>query len=147
MKKAFIQFTFTLIFSLSCGYFANAQSHNDIEAVKQALFTQQDAWNQGNIDAFMEGYWKSEQLQFIGASGPTYGWQTTLENYKKRYPDQAAMGQLEFEILNVDIRSKKVISLLGKYSLKRENDSPSGYFLLLWKKIKGKWLIVADHTS
>ena len=95
----------------------------------------------------METYWKSENLQFLGSNGPTYGWENTLERYKKRYPDRAAMGQLEFEIMNIDVRSKKVISLIGKYTLKRENDEPSGYFLLLWKKIKGKWLIVADHTS
>lgn len=127
--------------------FSIAQNGKDIELVKEALQIQQSAWNRGDIDAFMEGYWKSENLQFIGASGPTYGWQTTLENYKKRYPDKAAMGQLEFEIYNIDVRSKNVISLIGKYTLIREKDTPSGYFLLIWKKIKGKWLIVADHTN
>jgi hypothetical protein len=86
-------------------------------------------------------------LQFIGSSGPTYGWQTTLENYKKNYPDSDAMGKLRFDILNMNQRSKKVVSVVGKFTLMRKNDEPSGYFLLIWQKIKGKWVIVADHTS
>ena len=124
-----------------------AQEDKDIIAVKNLLENQRQAWNQGNIEAFMEGYWKSEQLQFIGQNGVTYGWDNTLKRYKKGYPDKAAMGQLTFDIINVDKRSKKVISMLGKFTLKRDNDEPSGYFLLIFQKIKKKWVIVADHTS
>ena len=135
-----------LIYS-NCDLKAQSKFDKNKEQVKKALLAQQDAWNNGDIDAFMEGYWKSEQLQFIGGSGPTFGWQQTLDGYKKRYPDRAAMGTLKFDILQIDQRSSKVISLIGKFTLTREKDQPSGHFLLLWKKIKGKWLIVADCTS
>ena len=127
---------------------SHSQSLNkDFESIKQTLFQQQKDWNAGNIDAFMQAYWKSDQLQFGGANGITNGWQATLDGYKERYPDRAAMGQLTFEIKDMTQHSKKVISLTGSWSLKRTNDQPGGHFLLIWRKIKGKWLIVTDHTS
>lgn len=117
-------------------------------AVKFLLEQQAKDWNNGDIDAFMEGYWKSDKLQFIGSKGVTYGWQQTKDNYKRGYPDKAAMGQLSFDLLGVDKQSKKVVSVTGKFMLKRESgEELSGYFLLIVKKIKGKWLIIADHTS
>ncbi|PHN07356.1 YybH family protein [Flavilitoribacter nigricans] len=125
----------------------SAQKNKDVETVKSILLRQADDWNRGDIDAFMVGYWTSEKLQFIGGNGVTYGWQNTLERYKRVYPDQAAMGKLKFDILEVQQLSKKVIMLTGKYTLTRENDQPTGHFLLVWRKIKGDWVIVADHSS
>ena len=123
-----------------------AQNDKDFEKVKSILATQVEAWNNGDIDEFMEYYWKSDNLQFIGSSGITYGWQSTLDRYKKRYPDLQAMGKLSFDIIQVDKRSKKVITLVGKFHLKREIGDLDGIFLLVWKKIKGKWKIVVDQT-
>jgi len=118
------------------------------EAVRSLLEQQAKDWNKGDIDAFMEGYWKSEKLQFIGSKGVTYGWQQTKNNYKKGYPDKAAMGELSFDLLGVDKQSKKVVTVTGKFTLVRESgEELSGYFLLVVKKIKGNWLIIADHTS
>lgn len=125
----------------------NAQKDKDIKAIKTALENQRTAWNNGDIESFMQAYWKSEKLQFIGSKGPVYGWQNTLERYKKSYPDRKAMGRLDFEIISMDKRSRKVVSMLGKFILHRESDELSGYFLLIWQKIKGRWVIVADHTS
>ena len=119
----------------------------DSVAVVTAMARQETAWNRGDIDEFMETYWKSDNLQFIGANGPTYGWQQTLDNYKRRYPDREAMGKLSFDILTIDQRSPTVISLVGKFHLERTIGNLEGYFLLLWQKFDGKWLIVADHTS
>ncbi|MFN7119135.1 MAG: YybH family protein [Saprospiraceae bacterium] len=144
MKSAFLLFT-ALFFSI--GLWAQTAESKDFQAVRQVLATQQDAWNRGDIDAFMQYYWQSPDLQFIGSSGPTYGWQNTLERYKKTYSNRDLMGTLQFDILNLNQRSKKVISVLGKFTLQRKNDQPSGYFLLIFQKIKGKWIIVADHTS
>ena len=124
-----------------------AQQSKDIETVRSILLRQSDDWNRGDIDAFMVGYWPSEKLQFIGGKGVTYGWQNTLERYKRVYPDKSTMGQLKFDILEVQQLSKKVIMLTGKYTLTREHDQPTGHFLLVWRKIKGEWLIVADHCS
>lgn len=134
-----------LLFAIS--FWAQPTDNKDFQAVRQVLAVQQDAWNRGDIDAFMEYYWKSPDLQFIGSNGPTYGWQNTLERYKKTYSNRDLMGTLQFDILQVNQRSKKVITVLGKFTLKRKNDEPSGYFLLVFQKIKGEWLIVADHTS
>ena len=119
-----------------------------VEAVKVLLEQQSKDWNNADIDAFIEGYWKSDKLQFIGSSGVTYGWQQTKDNYKRGYPDKAAMGKLSFELLGVDKQSKKLVTVTGKFILIRDSgEELSGYFLLVVKKIKGKWLIIADHTS
>ena len=85
--------------------------------IKKLLVQQQQDWNSGNIDAFMNAYWKSEQLQFGGANGITRGWLQTLEGYKKRYPDKATMGQLTFQIKDLTRHSRKVMSLTGSWEL------------------------------
>jgi hypothetical protein len=142
MKIFFSCFLFMLgIFALS------AQEDADFTSIRTAILKQQDDWNRGDIPAFMEVYWKSENLQFIGANGITKGWQQTLDNYKRRYPDRDAMGQLSFGIVSMEKLSKKSVFLVGTWDLKRKNDAPGGYFILIWKKIKGTWVITADHTS
>ena len=95
----------------------------------------------------MQGYWKSDSLLFVGKSGPKYGWKSTLENYKKSYPDDDAMGMLTFNIMQINIIDLKNAFVLGAWHLKREADDPQGYFTLWLKRIKGEWKIVADHTS
>jgi ketosteroid isomerase-like protein len=116
-------------------------------AIRQVMHDQQEAWNRADIETFMEGYWKSDSLKFIGRNGITYGWQTTLDNYKKGYPTPEAMGELTFTILALDILSETSAFMIGRWHLKRTNDEPGGHFTLLWRKISGKWVIVADHTS
>lgn len=142
-----VRHAFLILVSLFITTNAMAQGKKET-AVRQLLEQQAKDWNNGDIDAFMEGYWKSDQLQFIGAKGVTYGWKSTKDNYKRGYPDKAAMGKLSFDLLGVDKQSRKVVSVTGKFTLKRESGEVlSGYFLLIIKKIKGKWLIIADHTS
>ena len=119
----------------------------DKTAILKVLEDQRLAWNRGDLDGYMQGYWHSDSLLFVGKSGPKYGWQTTLDNYKKGYPDKAAMGQLTFDILKVDLLDKTNAFVLGAWNLKREKDAPGGYFTLLLRKIKGAWLVVADHSS
>jgi ketosteroid isomerase-like protein len=117
------------------------------KAIMAVLHAQETAWNAGDIEGFMQGYWQSDSLKFIGSNGLNYGWSQTLDNYRKHYPDVAAMGKLSFSILSIDITSPKSAFVVGKWHLAREHDEPQGYFTLLWKLIKGKWVIVADHTS
>lgn len=124
-----------------------AQRNRDEVAIKNVMQAQQEAWNRADIESFMEGYWKSDSLKFIGRNGITYGWQTTLENYKKSYPSPEAMGKLTFTILTLDLLSESSAYMIGKWHLKRTTDEPGGHFTLLWRKINGKWVIVADHTS
>src|SRR5471032_724022 len=92
----------------------------DRQAVLKVLQTQQQAWNKGDVDGFMQGYWKSDSLVFVGKTAPAYGWQTTLDHYKKSYPDKAAMGQLTFTITKVDVMDPNNAFVLGSWSLKRE---------------------------
>jgi hypothetical protein len=110
------------------------------------LSDQTKCWNQGDLDCFMEGYWMSDSLMFIG-SKVTYGWQQTLDNYKFRYPDAASRGVLDFEILSTTRISAEVYFVIGKYHLTRTIGNASGIFTLVWRKINEDWFIVADHTS
>jgi len=120
--------------------------NEDEKLIKTVLMNQQNAWNEGSIDKFMEGYWKSEELTFIGRSGVNRGWQTTLDNYKKGYPDKAAMGELIFEVLELNRLADGVYRMIGTYELKREKDNPSGIFTLIWQRIDGNWVITSDQT-
>lgn len=142
MKKLLSTAFVLIIFSLALF----AQSKDEL-AIRSVMDEQIKAWNNGNIDAFMQTYWQSDSLLFVGSKGPTYGWQTTLENYKKRYPDTVAMGKLDFEILKITPLSAEYSFVLGKWHLKRTIGDAGGYFTLIFRKIYGKWLIVADHTS
>jgi hypothetical protein len=119
----------------------------DRTAILQILHTQQLAWNEGNVEKFMVGYWKSDSLQFISSRGINYGWQTTLNNYKKNYPDTVAMGKLRFDILKVNPVSADAAFLTGKFYLKRSIGNLNGIFTLVLRKIDGLWVVVYDHTS
>lgn len=142
--------TLAFVFLFST-FIVQAQPHKlpDAQQIKRVLHLQQMAWNAGDIPAFMEGYWKNDSLQFIGRKGITRGWQQTLNNYTKAYPDQATMGQLQFEILKLELFSKTTAQVIGKWTLIRsaEKGNLGGYFTLIFKKINKRWVIVSDHTS
>ena len=123
-----------------------AQS-KDEAAIRQLLNDQTRFWNRGDIDSFMTTYWHSDSLMFIGKNGITYGWTNTLNNYKKNYPDLAAMGRLSFEIVLVKRLSFEYFQVIGKWNLQRSMGDLSGHYTLLLKKINGNWLIIADHSS
>ncbi|HEY1115173.1 MAG TPA: DUF4440 domain-containing protein [Chitinophagaceae bacterium] len=116
-------------------------------AIRRLLTLQTEAWNRGNIEAFMQTYWKSDSLMFIGKKGVVRGWQPTLDNYKKGYPDTASMGKLSFDILEVKPLSKEYAFVVGKWMLQRSIGDLSGHYTLLLRKIRGQWKIVADHSS
>jgi ketosteroid isomerase-like protein len=117
------------------------------EQIKMTMKFQESNWNRGDIEAYMEAYWKDDSLLFIGSRGPTYGWYKTLNNYKKSYPNESAMGQLHFELITLDLLSEKDAFVVGKWTLERATDTLDGYFSLLWRKINGEWKIIADHSS
>jgi hypothetical protein len=119
----------------------------DEAAIRKVLEVQTTAWNRGDIENFMKGYWENDSLMFIGKSGVTYGWQNTLNNYKKGYPDTAAMGKLEFNIISVQKLSNNYYTVVGKWFLKRSIGDVGGHYTLLFRKIKGQWVIVQDHSS
>lgn len=135
-----------LLVLLSLSYFVKAQNA-DVLKVSQNLEAQKIAWNSGDLETYMQHYWHSDSLMFIGKTGVTYGWQNTLANYKKGYPDKDAMGALEFDILQLKQLDANYISMVGKWKLTKTAGNVSGHFSLLWKKIKDKWVIVMDHSS
>jgi ketosteroid isomerase-like protein len=125
---------------------ATAQNAEEL-AVKKVLAEQTAAWNKGDIEGYMTGYWNSDSLLFIGKSGPKYGYTATLENYKKSYPDTAAMGKLSMELLQIKRLSVQYFFVVGKWHLQRSIGNLDGSFTLLLKKVKKNWVIVADHSS
>lgn len=141
------RFSILLIFLLSIAALVKAQTPKDKQAILDVLEKQRLAWNKGDLEVFMEGYVKSDSLLFVGSSGPTYGWQKTLDNYKKTYQGKAGMGILTFGIKKVDFLNQDVAFVLGSWHLKREKDEPQGYFTLLFKKLNGTWKVVVDHSS
>ncbi len=119
----------------------------DAQAILQLLSKQENAWNQGDITQFMQGYWENDSLVFVGKNGLTYGYNNTLSNYKKNYPDKTYMGQLKFTILSMQPLGKAFYSIIGKWALTRTVGNLSGHYTLLLKKINGQWKIVQDHSS
>jgi ketosteroid isomerase-like protein len=144
MKKWSFLFIAALV--LSAHTFLQAQNA-DVKTILSILDKQNAAWNRGDLKAFMDGYWESDSLMFIGKSGITYGWRPTLENYKRGYPDTASMGKLAFKILQVKNLTKDCYFVVGKWQLTRSIGDIGGHYTLLFRKIKGRWVIVADHSS
>ena len=125
---------------------AYSQSRDE-QTIRSILADQTKNWNKGNIESFMQGYWHSDSLLFVGKNGPKYGFKTTLENYQKSYPDTTTMGKLSFEILKVEQLSSDRYFVLGKWMLKRSIGDVSGHYTLLFRKINNQWVIVVDHSS
>jgi hypothetical protein len=140
--------TLVLMAFLALSAFAGKTiSEKEKQEIMVLLDKQVEAWNEGNLEKFMETYWNSEKLVFVGSRGPTYGWQATLANYKKGYPDKAAMGILNFKILDISKIDKRTVFLIGRFELTREIGDVAGHFTLLIQKINKEWKIVSDHSS
>lgn len=139
-----VVFTAVLFFSTVAEHKISKKERLEINNL---LDKQVVAWNAGKLEKFMETYWKSDKLVFVGSRGPTYGWQATLDNYKKGYPDKKAMGELKFTVLDISKIDKKTVFVIGKFELVREMGVLSGHFTLVIQKIKNTWLIVSDHSS
>ena len=125
---------------------ASAQSKDEL-LIRASMAEQLRAWNAGDINGFMNTYWHDDSLMFIGKNGVTYGWQNTLNNYKKGYPDTAAMGKLNFDIIQVKRLSTVYFSVVGKWHLTRSIGDIGGHFTLLFRRVKNKWVIISDHSS
>ena len=116
----------------------------EIRAVIQA---QQEAWNRGDIDGFMNGYARSKSTIFVSEDTVTRGWQTVRDRYKKKYSDRAKMGTLKFSDLEITPLGADSAVALGRWKLKRTKDQPHGRFTLIFRKTADGWRIVHDHTS
>jgi uncharacterized protein (TIGR02246 family) len=119
----------------------------DTRAINNVLSAQQAAWNRGDVEAFLVGYWRSPELTFSGSNGVSRGWDGVLARYKKSYPDRAAMGQLDFSGLEFRFLGPDAALVLGQWHLKREGGDIGGVFSLVWQKFPEGWKITHDHTS
>lgn len=143
MKKALL-----LLFLVLGPLFHYGQTAKDRKEILGILQRQSEDWSRGDVAAFMKGYLQSDSLRFVGKNGVTYGYDNTYKNYRKRYTTRADMGTLKFDILHLEFLSPKSAFLIGKFNLTRpETGDLSGHFSLVWKKIKGRWVITVDHSS
>lgn len=142
MKKLLI------ILSLFFIGYSHAQ-HNenqDKKDIQSVLKKQRIAWSKGNLEKYMDGYWKNDSLKFYGKSGLTSGWENTLEKYENGYPTKKDMGILSFKINDISKISNDSYYVLGEFHLKREAGNNTGIFMIIFKKINGKWKIIADTS-
>ena len=140
----------TIIFCTSVAAIVSAvptQSQNATAQIRSVLRAQQDAWNRGDIDGFMNGYGRSASTVFVSEDTIRRGWETVRERYRKKYSDRAKMGTLAFSDLEIMLLSPDAGVVLGRWSLKRANDQPHGRFTLIFKRLPEGWRIVLDHTS
>ena len=140
----------TIIFCTSVAAIVSAvptQSQNATAQIRSVLRAQQDAWNRGDIDGFMNGYARSASTVFVSEDTIRRGWETVRERYRKKYSDRAKMGTLAFSDLEIMLLSPDAGVVLGRWSLKRANDQPHGRFTLIFKRLPEGWRIVQDHTS
>ena len=140
----------TIIFCTSVAAIVSAaptQSQNATAQIRSVLRAQQDAWNRGDIDGFMNGYGRSASTVFVSEDTIRRGWETVRERYRKKYSDRAKMGTLAFSDLDITLLSPDAAVVLGRWSLKRANDQPHGRFTLIFKRLPEGWRIVHDHTS
>ncbi len=130
-----------------CTGLSQAEKDSIRASVSAVLDAQVSAWNAGDIDEFMRTYWQSDELRFASGGTVKEGWEATLERYRTVYPDKAAMGQLTFDILDIQVVTREVAVVFGAWNLQRAQGDLSGLYTLLLHEINGRWLIVHDHTS
>ncbi|WP_276167061.1 YybH family protein [Zobellia alginiliquefaciens] len=136
--------TLLLIFLFAFG--SITAQNSDIETIQNILDEQEKAWSDHNLEKFMQGYWKSDELTYYSGGKITKGWQTTLGNYKKGYPTKAHTGKLNFKVDQITKITEDSYYVMGQYFLTREAGDANGTFMIIFKKIDGKWKIIADSS-
>ena len=131
------------------GYLFRAAEHSQaLSHCQQTLDSQVTAWNSGNLEGFMAGYWHSEELTFCSGSIVTKGWQATIDRYRKRYQaDGKEMGTLQFDEVQIEVLSSETVMVRGRWKLALSDGNPEGLFTLIMRQFADGWKIVYDHTS
>lgn len=132
---------------LACGLAAALP--NAADEIRTVLARQQDAWNGGNLEAFMAGYWNSPELTFFSGARESKGWQAALERYKKTYQGAGReMGKLEFANLRIELLDKDAAFVRGEFHLTMsDGKTPHGLFTLIFRRFKDGWKIVHDQSA
>jgi uncharacterized protein (TIGR02246 family) len=136
---------YILIATFACA--APEQASTSVAEIQSVLNAQQDAWNRGDIDAFMNGYARSASTVFVSQDEVSRGWETVRDRYRVKYSDRTKMGTLSFSEIEVTMLSPDAAVALGRWRLERANDEPHGRFTLIFKRLPEGWRIVHDHTS
>ena len=126
--------------------FNNPVISDDEKAIRKVLEDQRQAWNNYDLEGFMQGYWKSEKLKFYGSNGVTYGWDNTLKRYKTAYPSKEHTGTLKFVLNEISKIDKGSYYIMGEFHLERSVGNANGIFMIILKKINGQWKIIADTS-
>ncbi|PKL84252.1 MAG: DUF4440 domain-containing protein [Ignavibacteriae bacterium HGW-Ignavibacteriae-3] len=149
MKKHFLVlllFVFTASFAQNKNNFKKYYSEKDELEIINVIDRQVKSWNEGNIEGYMAGYWNSDSLRMVSKAGIQYGWDLTLDMYKRNFSGKEAMGALRLKAIKLDFINKDVAFVIGKWEVD-SNSVVGGHFVQLWEKIKGKWVITTDYTS
>ena len=136
-----------LLLSIAVSISAQTKDEKTKAAIKKVMDDQTAAWNRGDIEGFMQGYWNSPEMMFVSGNTMTKGWQPTLERYKKSYDTRDKMGVLGFSELEITLIGKESAVVFGRFTLQRKDDKPTGLFTLNFRKFKDGWKIILDHTS
>lgn len=116
--------------------------------VRAVLDRQVDAWNRGDLEEFMRGYWRSDALTFFSGATRTAGYAATLERYRKKYQrDGQPMGHLDFPQIEVTPLGRTAALVRGEWRLRRGRETLGGLFTLVLRRIDGRWKIIHDHTA
>lgn len=144
MRKHLSTFILLMFFAVS----VSAQKDEKIKTeIRKVMDAQTAAWNSGDIDGFMQGYWKSPQMTFVSGDNVTKGWQETTDRYKRSYNTREKMGTLVFSDLEIEVLSKDSAKVLGRWKVAHEPKDSQGRFTLIFRKFKEGWRIIHDHTS
>ena len=154
MKRSIFVASLAMVFMSRTGFIPAAATPTDVPTGEQAVAeiraiiqAQEAAWNRGDLEAFMNGYARSDQTTFVSGDEVTRGWQTVLDRYKKKYADREKMGTLSFSELEITPLATDAAVALGRWQLKRAKDNPAGRFTLIFRHTPDGWRIVQDHTS
>lgn len=147
MKKLLISSILLLLIIISCKKeVVKVSEETEKQEILAIMKTQEKAWSNHDLEGFMKGYWKSDSLKFYGSNGITFGWNKTLANYKKGYPTKEHSGELKFKINDISKITNGAYSVMGEYHLTRKVGNANGVFMIIFKKIKGQWKIIADTS-
>lgn len=145
MKKYILTVAIPLLLCSDCG---KKSQEGDKHELARLLFDQQQAWNSGNLEGFMQGYYNDSSMQFITKRGVRKGWKQTLDAYRRGYKNKDSMGLLEFKLTDIEFldEASAIGHINGTWRLLRKADTPAGHFSLITKRISGKHKIIIDHT-
>jgi uncharacterized protein (TIGR02246 family) len=134
-------------FSLLLGLISISAMATPVEEIDAVLTQQEVDWNNGDIRAYLQGYWQDDKLTFVSKGKFSHGWQNLLKSYVRSYPDVASMGKLDFNQLDIKVLSDTAALVSGRWELKRAKDNPNGIFTVLVQKIDDRWQITHDHST